>query len=355
MSHFQSCTLKPSRPCRAAAVRRGLSALELVVAISIVALLLALLIPAVQSARETSRRTTCASNLKNAGIALESYSGMHPSYPDGCYWREAVLPFLDGRALADAIAGNDFTVSLTDHHLPALTCPSDSLGDAGGMRSNYFGNMGTGRQKYGFNGFFSPKPGGIEAVGAWNTPLVRGPTRPADMRDGLSHTAAVSEALVQELPPSARPDLRRGVWELTGWDLVLPENLETVKNLCLAVEPDSSHPQIFGRGWEVLGTWTPPYRSLPLSPLSWGYDHALPPNSPACLVGSSFGVLSAASLHRRGVNVLYGDGRVAFVSDQIDGRIWPEPGDRSSNLLRCRFRHTRSPFMMRCLRSSCSS
>ncbi len=307
---------------------RGMTLLELVIAISVIAVLLAILIPAVQSARETSRRTTCTSHLKNLGAALENHAGAHRNYPDGYFWREELLPLLDERPLADAIFQKDFSVSLTAHHVPAFTCPSDPLADVGTMRANYFANFGTGLQKYGYNGFLSPRPAGVDTVGAWDTPHVLGPTGPEDVHDGLSQTAALSEALVSQVP-GAVSDRRRAVWKLEAWDLVLPDRLDRVKQLCLAVDPAISPPLNFDRGWDVLGRWEPPARVLPQSPLSWGYDHALPPNSPACLVGSRYGVLPAGSLHPGGVNVLFGDGRVEFASDRIDAQVWLVYGSRS--------------------------
>jgi prepilin-type processing-associated H-X9-DG protein len=302
------------------------------VAISLIAILLVLLIPAIQSARETSRRTQCASNLKNIGSALESYASAHRAYPGGSTWREDLLPYLDERPLADAIFREDSSVSLTEHRVPMFVCPSDPLADVGAMRANYFANFGTGLQKYGYNGFLAPRPEGVDTWGAWGQEHKHGPIRPQDIHDGLSQTAAFSEALVAHVPVDDS-DERRGVWLLDNWDLVLPDNLETVKELCLAIRPDPSTPQVGTRGWDVLGQWMPPSgRVIPLSPLSWGYDHALPPNSPACLVGSRYGVLSAASEHPGGVNLLFGDGRVEFASSQIDAPAWLHDGNRSDSM-----------------------
>ncbi len=309
--------------------RSGYTLLDLVVAISVIAILLVLLIPAVQSVRETSRRTQCAANLKNIGSALESYASAHRAYPGGSTWREDLLPYLDERPLADAIFQGNSSVSLTEHAIPMFICPSDPLADVGATRANYFANFGTGLQKYGYNGFLAPHPDGVDMWGAWGQVHKHGPTRPQDIRDGLSQTAAFSEALVAQLPGDAS-DPRRGVWMLAGWDLVFPDKFDALKELCLSIRPSPSAPQVSGRGWNVLGEWMAPSgRVVPLSPLSWGYDHALPPNSPACLVGSRYGVLPAGSLHSNGVNVLFGDGRVGFVSYWTDARVWHEQGDRS--------------------------
>jgi prepilin-type processing-associated H-X9-DG protein len=307
--------------------------LEIVVAVGVIGLLLAVIIPAVQSVHETSRRATCAARLREIGAGLHFYEATRGIYPDAYRWREELLPFLDQGAFAETISSRNFAVSLTGQRIPTFICPADSQSDGAFSQANFVGNYGTGLQTYGFNGFMSPLPGGPHNEGPWGVPHRRGPNRVKDIRDGLSNTAAASEALISQHPGSVS-DRRRAVWDLSGISLTLflPDRLAEVRQYCLAINPATSTPLNFDRGWNVFGRWDPPTRVLPGSPISWGYDHALSPNAPPCTVGSTWGTLPASSNHNHGVNVLFGDGRVEFISDSIDDRVWNSIGDCSSGI-----------------------
>lgn len=327
-------SLSSRRCCDSCRVRSrmGTTLLELLVALSVIALLLVILIPAVQQARETSRRTTCVANLRNISVALESYAAMRQRYPDGMAWREDLLPYLEQRPLYDAIGALDLSIAINRQQILPFLCPSDGYGDVSHTNANYFANYGTGLSAYGFNGFLAPRPGAPHAQAPWGVPYRSGPTRPQDVRDGLSRTAAFSEALVSEMSPNRVVDRRRAVWDLGDPLLVLPNRFDELRERCLAVDPPTAD-VLNVRGWRVLGRWdsvpNPPHRTIPLSPLSWGYDHALPPNSPPC--GSVYGVLPPSSLHSRGVNVLFGDGHVEFVSDDVARKVWEALGSRATD------------------------
>ncbi len=120
----------------------GFTLVELLVVIAIIGILVALLLPAIQAAREAARRMTCSNNLKQMGLALQSYHDVHKKFPPsitratGWSWGTHILPQLEQQALYD---GLDITtpwderdldkLELARTVLPFYLCPSDASED----------------------------------------------------------------------------------------------------------------------------------------------------------------------------------------------------------------------------------
>jgi prepilin-type N-terminal cleavage/methylation domain-containing protein/prepilin-type processing-associated H-X9-DG protein len=137
-------------------VYKGFTLVELLVVIAIIGILVALLLPAVQAAREAARRSQCINNLKQLGIAMHNYEGANRSLPlgaslgDGALWTAFLLPYIEGGALKDlmTIGENNllnsqwafpgpYSYPITDRQymnviacetvIPTLRCPSAGL------------------------------------------------------------------------------------------------------------------------------------------------------------------------------------------------------------------------------------
>ncbi|MEZ6057026.1 MAG: DUF1559 domain-containing protein [Planctomycetaceae bacterium] len=106
-------------------LRRGFTLIELLVVIAIIAILVALLLPAVQSVREAARRSQCQDHLHNLVIAMHNYEGTHKIYPSGIMrnpsgdsngigWSGMLLPFIEQKPLYDSINWSGFGPNFTN-------------------------------------------------------------------------------------------------------------------------------------------------------------------------------------------------------------------------------------------------
>ncbi|MEZ6055787.1 MAG: DUF1559 domain-containing protein [Planctomycetaceae bacterium] len=137
--------------------RRGFTLIELLVVIAIIAILVALLLPAVQSVREAARRSQCQDHLHNIAIAMHNYESTHKMFPPGYVdlrgapggslavddqphwaWSALLLPFVEQKPLYDAlgVGGNGLPVNALDANqsnfqkrIDLFTCPSSSQPD----------------------------------------------------------------------------------------------------------------------------------------------------------------------------------------------------------------------------------
>lgn len=200
--------------------RRGFTLVELLVVVAIIGVLVALLLPAVQGARESARRSSCTNHLHQLALAAHSYVATKGHFPAGVeqrYFNQSVshrgvplfvrlLPHLEGQSVVDGwdevdplrntVGGIDARTAVV---LPELLCPSDvvpvnpvttqphgwrqalsSYGGNGGTR-NYFPNVAT------TDGMFHTT-GEASEPNPWQKPV-----RPAQVTDGLSHTLLFGE------------------------------------------------------------------------------------------------------------------------------------------------------------------
>lgn len=324
--------------------RSGVTLIETLVVIGIIAILVSLLLPAVQAAREAAMRLRCSNNLKQMGLALHAYLDVNRAYPPSvsswgpsnsryvAYFstHSRLLPFLEQGNLFDSLnfgigavppeaPGVDHTVPGYEEtvavHLTAAStvvslflCPSDSRPPEG-PGCNYRGNTGVGPAGHTWAEFRDSGNGPFaesEFVGEAFVP------------DGLSNTVAWSERITGS-GRRGRPDPTRDFF-------IIPTTVETADQL---IQACSAAARSGGAGYEAGGRywfWSGRERTL--------YNHAQVPNGsvPDCLYGSMFvsqGMATARSQHPGGVNVAMCDGSVRFVSESISQATWRSLGSRN--------------------------
>jgi prepilin-type N-terminal cleavage/methylation domain-containing protein/prepilin-type processing-associated H-X9-DG protein len=194
-------------------MRRAFTLIELLVVIAVIGLLVALLLPAIQAARESARRTHCSNNLRQIGIALQTYEGSHRSLPSGYIsqftsdgtdtgpgwgWAALLLGNLEENALQSRL---NFNLAIEDpvnaesrtRLVPVYLCPSDSvvpvwsaLKESNPLPQNKICDVASAN----YVGMFGDSEPGIDGSGLF---FRNSHVRFREVTDGTSHTIAVGE------------------------------------------------------------------------------------------------------------------------------------------------------------------
>ena len=304
-------------------LKKGFTLIELLVVIAIIAVLIGLLLPAVQKVRDAAARLQCTNNLKQIGLAMMNYESTYNRFPAGYLdsmtgpnvpnstagenpdpkigwgWGALILPYLEQETLYKSININSINMNNTSAAAVAFRktvikgflCPSDDTGLNTFTISGTGGNFELAKCSYaGVNG--QEELADFDcAVGSGMFLRGRGVSI-AEVTDGLSNTLFVGERSSKSAKQllGTLPGVCTWVGALPGGGL----NGET--------------PALF-----VLGhTGTPTDAHKPNSPQSDGFFH----------------VEDYTSKHSGGVNFLFGDGSVRFITDSIDGQTWVKLGTR---------------------------
>lgn len=329
----KSCRGKPTSPTRA------FTLIELLVVMAIIGVLVALLLPAVQAAREAARRVQCINNQKQIGLGLHSYHATTNAFPPGRIWKAdsfgcglnidghcqntpwfiLMLPHFDQRPLYDAFnfnlgaEGQNFgglfpNSTVVKNKIGLFQCPSDMamsyqfsvtiappplavFSPVVFTKGNYavsWGNTQWGQQPVTVNGkaiTFLPSAFGHAA----NVTI-------ASVMDGLSHTVFLGEIVQGGLN-----DIRGTIWTTTAGG-----------GSYMSRFAPNRFTDLYGSGAtadELIVPWfctAEPSRRLP------------------CVYNGDManGFAGARSRHPGGINALYGDGSVRFIKDTINPTVW---------------------------------
>src|SRR5262245_42422556 len=273
---------------------RGFTLIELLVVIAIIGVLIALLLPAVQQAREAARRMQCTNNLKQIGLAMHNYEGQYACFPWGhgaTGWNDwgalaLMLPALEGNPLYNAInffadlpggpanPGRPWNLTYLRMSLSLALCPSDvdRLTNPEG-HVNYAACHGTSPMTREIpDGLFGP----VDSHLARDVPGGGRVFAPRDVTDGLSQTAAFSERVKGIGFRNEQRDALKPSSTVIEIAMPSPSTRETWLQACRTESPYTS--RITGQ------------RSVGLywfggQITSGRYNHIMPPNSWNCGMG----------------------------------------------------------------------
>lgn len=322
---------------------RGFTLVELLVVIAIIGILVALLLPAVQAAREAARRMQCGNNLKQAGLAIHNYhdtfktfppallnSGRYPStnptwgYPEGVRNHNGwlfLLPFFEQSPLHDQINFNiatnasnppayaggpvpddSFNGPILSQRMPMLECPShpqagENLNRLPGTTTDFYTTRNAKRGSYLFStGVFTDYNAPYQSAnndirqGAFGN---NGGAKFADITDGTANSIAFGEAAGGRFKTSTL----FGPWALAGTHTAVHGRVVTISSTAIVLENNTASTNQWPN-WTINGAW----RNNTPTPDARGRTYAW--------------VFS--SLHPGGAQFTMCDGSTQFLAETID-------------------------------------
>lgn len=323
---------------------------ELLVVIAIIGILIALLLPAVQAAREAARRMQCSNNLKQLGLAIHNFHDAHNQLPKqaqqlwsiglqgrglggncqtGSYIT-AILPYIEQTALFDKLISDlsvtgsyggetrfpftwDTDWDTIETEIKALLCPSDPHSNSGGKGAdwgynNYHCSLGDVPVNWAdlsyTRGAFLGGNAGSETNGK----------NIAVMTDGTSNTVIIGEVGIVKGGPGG--SVKNSFVELYDPATMADESPEACYN---KRGPNGTVPDAFNAsaayGWVTGRNWSE--ARIPFN----SFQTILAPNNPSCGNRWDMAMVTASSFHTGGVNVAMGDASVHFISETINAGV----------------------------------
>ncbi|MHB8902422.1 MAG: DUF1559 family PulG-like putative transporter [Thermoguttaceae bacterium] len=301
---------------------RGFTLVELLVVIAIIGILIALLLPAVQAAREAARRSQCSNNLKQLGLAIHNYHDTFKVFPPGVIaarlnagttfpsamsWMPTLLPFMEQGALYDQLApymvtrsSSAFPSDLMNTVISGLTCPSD------------------------------PNKGKVTTIHGVTDP-------PPDKNDGFCGNYLLCNGSEQVTEATTGNSFRMNgmFFYLSNINMarVTDGTSNTVMSGEVLVVPESTtaHRDWRGRYYRadhlssIFSTYLPPNTTS--ADLCRTCEAGNPPYAP-CTASTPTQAIYARSRHPGGAQIGLGDGSVRFATSTVDTQVWRDAGTR---------------------------
>jgi len=351
-------------------VATAFTLVELLVVIAIIGILVALLLPAIQAAREAARRTKCVNNLKNVALACLNYESSRKALPPGSLlvldpktggaagtqsglgWQVLILPFIEESGVSEdalvkytangtADAYSSAMDALNSLLLPMYLCPSDGdivylkdKFDAGAQNRHgisYVGVTGSFHARTGscpatkVPGSYcvtGSAPGSLFAINNYDGLLIHGwPVRLKTATDGLSKTLMVGERWYQ-----AR------AWTIGAYYTGTTDPSGGSGRGASVVPPDGPQPNTAWFSCKNLSDKVPINYDLKTQCYQLHVNATDRPNDlPTSCTSPGLGIntLPFASFHPAGVNFSYGDGNVQWMSNDIDINLYLALGSRN--------------------------
>lgn len=296
-------------------MKRGFTTLELLVCIGVIALLLAIALPAVHNARQSARLMDCRNRVKQVTLASHAFHETYGHFPVEGTRFGSLLPFVEQQNLYDTLKLKEVYKNPTSEIVKppepglslvtAFVCPNGD-DDAAKYEFSYAANQGSlpsGVRLDGKSVFFvASGVADLHFKGGDKVTI-------SDVYDGTSNTAFYTEQ---------RP-LGRGELQWTSDVSQLANAAEVASSAALAVKSRQVTSSLRRTFWNLHNST---------------YNHFVRPNGRTCLFPNSGSgeTNPARGYHTGGMNVSKVDGSVQFVSDDIDLQVWHQLGSRDSRL-----------------------